>query len=368
VGHSDVQPSTRDLTPADEGVLERWLRGTASAADTSRAQALTHERPELAAFLRQLRAPQEEWARPSVEFAYSEFLAQRHVAERKSDGVTRLGILKYTPTRTLRWVRQNVAAAVAAAAVIASVIGVVQLASRPGNLSVASPRVYRTAAGERATVSLADGNHVVLAPNTTLTVRSQEVSLDGRAYFTVVPRSERAFMVRTGTVTTRVLGTAFDVDYDARTGITQVVVVDGRIRTGAQRQQRTLTAYMLARMTDSTTTVTKIPDPAPFVEWQTGRLHFRDTPVSEVLAAVERWYGITVRLTDSVVMRDHLTATIDVRHSRNGTLTTLASSLGVRLRMVADTAILGPRIPAAPTSGMPRRSIPQLDSPKEVGR
>ncbi|BCA62887.1 hypothetical protein HMP09_2121 [Sphingomonas sp. HMP9] len=80
-----------------------------------------------------------------------------------------------------------------------------------------STRMFATRAGERTTVTLADGSTVALNGATRLRVvfadgqRRAEL-LEGQAFFDVRHDSARPFVVRAGASETRVLGTAFDLD------------------------------------------------------------------------------------------------------------------------------------------------------------
>lgn len=348
-----------DLTPADEATLERWFHGDADATHDPRVAQLLDERPELIEFLRQLRAPRSvAEGRPSAAEGYAALTERRRTIE-KHPGQGRMMRQGAVWSRAAR---RSLGFFVAAGLVLTVTFGIRYTQTRP------RPQLrYTTTAAQCLTVRLPEGSRVVLAPNTSLTIAQDAIVLDGQAFFNVIPKTDRPFIVRTGTVVTRVLGTSFDVLYDRRAHTTRVVLVSGKVSTGARRSI-TLAANTMALVTDSSITSTTVVDPAPYVEWQTGRLAFHDAPVSDVLAAVERWYGVTVRVTDSAVIQQHLTATIDVRHSRDGTLATLASSLGVRLRVVADTVTLGPRVPGEPAPAAPRGAFQRFIHSTEVGR
>src|SRR5690606_18071558 len=90
-------------------------------------------------------------------------------------------------------------------------------------------REYRTAAGQRATVRLADGSTITLAPGTVVSVAAGAVTVSGEAFFVVAPTPARPFSVRTSTAHVRVLGTAFAVRHYASETSSRVVVEDGRV-------------------------------------------------------------------------------------------------------------------------------------------
>ena len=72
--------------------------------------------------------------------------------------------------------------------------------------------------GKRFDIVLSDGTHVFLNSGTSFTYpiefikgKSREVFLDGEAYFDVVKNSENPFIVNTGALSVRVLGTKFNL-------------------------------------------------------------------------------------------------------------------------------------------------------------
>jgi ferric-dicitrate binding protein FerR (iron transport regulator) len=183
--------------------------------------------------------------------------------------------------------------------------------------SVRPERIYQTAAGQRATVTLPDGSQIILAPRTRLAVdagfgaNARSVAVRGQAYFTVAPSSHAPFLVRTGTVTTRVLGTAFDVKQYADDPSVQVIVRTGKVVIQGPRTALLLTAGMMGRMTDSGGVASMVSDTDAYAGWTTGGLRFVNVPVPEMLRELGQWYGITFKLNDTTLARREVTITYD---------------------------------------------------------
>lgn len=100
---------------------------------------------------------------------------------------------------------------------------------------------YRTAAGERREVTLADGSVVALAPESAVAVRfgkaERLVTLDrGDAQFKVSKDVRRPFVVRAAQTRVRAVGTQFDVD--RREHGVAVRVVEGRVAVTQQPASR----------------------------------------------------------------------------------------------------------------------------------
>ncbi|MHB8813387.1 MAG: FecR family protein [Steroidobacteraceae bacterium] len=91
---------------------------------------------------------------------------------------------------------------------------------------------YATGIGEQRIVTLSDGSRVELNSRTLLRVRysarERDVNLiEGQALFRVAKNPQRPFIVRSGEIMIRAVGTQFDVDRTQ--GGTTVTVVEGRV-------------------------------------------------------------------------------------------------------------------------------------------
>jgi len=242
--------------------------------------------------------------------------------------------------------------------------------------SPSSSRVYATAAGERATLTLRDGTQIVLAPRTTLTVdgdygTTRRVTLNGEAYFTVVAKAPTPFVVLAGHTTTRVLGTSFDVTHYRGDSAVRIMVTSGRVQTQITgRPPVMLQSGMIGRMTDSTTTLTSGEDVVSRIGWSTGRLQLRDTPVSDLLGTLERWYGIRFQLADSSLGHERLNGQITCGTTAN-ILTKLRAMLGVTTTVTqkGDTTIVTLSARSSLSGNSPiRYEQKHFLSPTEIGR
>lgn len=232
-----------------------------------------------------------------------------------------------------------------------------------GRKRVASPsatsRTYATRSGMLATVELADGSRITLAPRTTLTIRStfgrvaHHVSLMGEAHFEIAPNAHTPFTVQTGRVTTRVLGTTFNVRRYPGDSAGQVVVLSGKVATkSASTLPVTLSAGMIAWFTDSVVTATAVV-PGTYTDWSQGQLVFRDESVPVVLATLKRWYGYDFRLADSALATWHISAEFPIGDTSK-MLQFVRHLLGVNLTFDDSVVTLHvPRDANAPT-GAPR--------------
>jgi len=168
-----------------------------------------------------------------------------------------------------------------------------------------------TGAGESATVTLNDGTVVRVAPESRITFpgqgRDREVSLEGRAYFSVTEDEGRPFLVHLPDGVVRVLGTRFEVA--AREDTVQVAVVEGHVQLSTRGQEVGLAAKQVARANGPTGSVEveEIEDVFEVVDWLGGFLAFESTPMGEVVDEFQRRFGIQVWIADSSLLDRQVT-------------------------------------------------------------
>lgn len=400
---SAAQPpvASEDLYSLDEGMLERYLLGTLRPNEIEAATQFFSD-PIQARVLRKFQewAEQVPAANPPSEadklanlwemicdqqtigsplYDIAAKRAGRLINENPKSGRGKAVLGK----QTLRTARQNEGifsgrtlrgASWLAGGLLAIPLAVVMMRSTaPSRFEMT--RTYKTHVGQQAIVTLGDGTRVTLAPQTSLTLtrfgtRSRTVALNGEAYFDVAQSSGVPFIVQSGRVMTRVLGTAFLVrHYDEDTHV-QVVVAHGKVHlAGAALPSAglTLTNGRAAVVSDSTVKLGTADDAISETGWLNGSLNFVKTPLPEVLATLSRWYGYRFRLSDSTLSHERITAALSTRSSA-AALANLEQLLSVNLTVVGDTVVLTPQT-KRPTSGTHRMRSYDLWTPtREVGR
>ncbi|MDB6169597.1 MAG: anti-FecI sigma factor, FecR [Verrucomicrobia bacterium] len=176
-----------------------------------------------------------------------------------------------------------------------------------------------TAVGGLHRLSLPDGSMVVLNTDSAVEVDytrdARRIRLTrGEAFFIVAKNPERPFWVSAGGVSVRAVGTAFNVRFNP--DAVEVLVKEGKVSVNPIAPAITRTPYTLATVlppaepqfvtagelakvqldvdpTHRSGPVQVIPIPALRVEsalaWQSRRLDFSDTPLSEVVAEFNRY-------------------------------------------------------------------------------
>jgi len=232
----------------------------------------------------------------------------------------------------------------AAAAAVLIAIGLAVRTPSAGR--AAAPREYATAVGARDSVLLTDGSRVILGPATRIVVNGRTVELtSGEAYFTVTHDEARPFTVRAGGAVIRDIGTEFSVHSD-RANEVRVVVREGSVQLARSADSVVLARGDVGELSAAGQVMASRGAATPDdLAWTTGRLVFRDAPISELGADLRRWYGVQLVVTDSTLLNRHFTGAFsDEAPAR--VLDVIALALGARADRRGDTVYIRPVAPS----------------------
>jgi ferric-dicitrate binding protein FerR (iron transport regulator) len=307
---------TAECTPAERVVVEAWI-----AADPRRRELVDG----LLAFRARLERQATDHPIDEMEAALMARIARERAPERTADS----GVLRFrgpamrasggTRVAIGRWPLDSGWSRVAAAAVVGGALALgYGLQMLHGHLSARHTawREYASAAGERNSVTLADGTQFTLGPESHLRVPvdfaagHRAVELDGEAFFAVVHDAAHPFSVRAGRVVTVDVGTSFDIRAYAGERAVRIGVAEGEVALMVSQDRRALVAGDLARVdTLGATTVSRGVDSDEFLAWTRGAMVFRGAPLADVMAELSRWYGVTFTAVDPALGDVRLTAT-----------------------------------------------------------
>jgi transmembrane sensor len=179
--------------------------------------------------------------------------------------------------------------------------------NKPGKPSL---QQYATARGERKTLILPDSTTVILNSSSMLTIsndfnkKTRSVALSGEGYFHVKHDASRPFIVTTGKLQTRVLGTQFNVHAYANEDNYKIAVVNGRVRVGENSSQgkvvplgKILTRnLMLTYSKKSNRHSIANANADRLSAWQRGEIYFEEASIPEIALTLSRAYNIDVQL------------------------------------------------------------------------
>jgi transmembrane sensor len=130
----------------------------------------------------------------------------------------------------------------------------------------------------------------------------------GEAAFAVAHNADRPFYVHAADTVVRVTGTRFGVRRDA--GQVRVTVESGsvEVRHGPwwNRDTARLTAGQTVRADTQGLAPVRRADAGALLAWRQGRVVFRDTPLSQAVAEINRYAPQAIQLSDASVGRERI--------------------------------------------------------------
>lgn len=180
-------------------------------------------------------------------------------------------------------------------------------------------RELNNAKGQRSKVVLPDGSTVYLGAASKLIFpeqfksNSRTVKLEGEAFFEVSRNPNQPFIVHTGTVQTRVLGTSFKIEAFRNQALI-VAVATGKVRVdqyeGTESQQLAIlnpgqtVSYDQGKVNNSRIS------PEEINSWKDARLSFHQQPLKEISGILERWYNVSISFENRIKEKEKITVTL----------------------------------------------------------
>lgn len=170
--------------------------------------------------------------------------------------------------------------------------------------------------GKTSKVRLADGTTVLMNPGSRMVFPSsfkgkeRVVELDGEALFNVRHDPSHPFIVKTTRLTTKVLGTKFNVS--AEKGIVpSVTLISGKVEvTDNQSKQKALLAPGQCVMLDKGGLTIAEVDVSQYEYRARGMFYFDDMTLENIMDCLSRWYGIKISITNKQIAKErfHISA------------------------------------------------------------
>ena len=220
-----------------------------------------------------------------------------------------------------------------AAAVLFTVAGAIWWANRqPEQAQLVDVQTYNQ---EKKQVTLPDSSHVWLNENSRLLYdprfEQRHVTLEGEAFFEVERMVERPFKITSGDATTTVLGTSFNVRAYAAEGKIEVTVKTGKVALAVTKSKQPpvfLTqgeTGIIDKKEGKAEVATHELENAD--AWKTQQLSFDDEKISQVIAALERYFDVTIEVSDPALLECPYTSSFE-KPDLDAILTVIGSTIG----------------------------------------
>jgi len=245
-------------------------------------------------------------------------------------------------------------AAAAAAVLVLGVGGV--LLYRGGQRAPVQPvhnKEIATRYGTRSYQELPDGSKLWLNAGSKVTYAEgrRELTLTGEAFFDIKHDPEHPFVIHTGKLDIKVLGTSFNVKAYPNDSTIETTLINGKVeidwpgggQEGVVLRPNEKVVIPVGKVQKNETMVERkivAPDTQykTVIEtsWVEDKLVFRNEAFSDVSRKLERWYNIHFSFEDKHYLQDRLTAYFKDQPIRN-VMDALQISLGFHYRIEGDT-------------------------------
>ena len=233
------------------------------------------------------------------------------------------------------------AAAIAAILIVA--VATVWVWNSVQTKTLPQKNIVSTKNGSKSKIELPDGTEVWLNVGSRVNYdenygkEKRELTLTGEAYFDVAHNDKMPFILHTGKMDIKVLGTAFNVKAYPGDGFTEASLIRGSIEvTFPDRPQEKL----ILKPSDKISILNKEPDsaqaaikvlpaahtdrPAIMVSsiqytpvdsaiietaWVNNNLIFRSKTFEELSRDIERWFNVTIEVSDTAILSKQFTGT-----------------------------------------------------------
>lgn len=241
-----------------------------------------------------------------------------------------------------------------AAAVTLIIVSLVVLMKNDAGINqplqeLAVTRVVHSGQQQAELVELPDGTKVILNKDSELTydsatfgVSTREVTLTGEAYFDVTHDAERRFVVKTGAVSTQVLGTAFNINaYPGQSEIT-VTVERGVVQVGAENQVygKIKPNEQIAVNTETKVAVQKNVIAAEVLQWMNNYITLADVSLEEAAGILSEKFNVRFKFENVALKKCRFAGSFEKNEELKEVLTIISIATGVKHNVEGDTVLL----------------------------
>ena len=166
---------------------------------------------------------------------------------------------------------------------------------------------YENSSAKILKISLPDGSMVWLQPKTQLSYNQsdrvyRQVNLKGEAFFDVKRDEARPFLIYSGKMTTKVLGTSFNVKAYPETEQFEVSVVTGKVSVMNESEKEVFVTpkqQVILENKSDILTINELPKNKTFY-WELASLTFDDTSMQEVVNNIENNFNVKINISSAL--------------------------------------------------------------------
>jgi len=173
---------------------------------------------------------------------------------------------------------------------------------------------YSTKPGVKSSLILSDGSKITLNAGTSIRYiqnfvgDTREIFLEGEAFFEVAHDTLKPFIVHTQDITTKALGTSFNIRANSSEKIA-ISLVNGKVEVKSQEVQEFIDFLTPGEQVNTFAKGNSWEkdafDQEVVIAWINQTIIFDETPIAEAIKILENWFGVTITLNN--FQEQHLT-------------------------------------------------------------
>lgn len=228
---------------------------------------------------------------------------------------------------------------VAAVVVLVSCAGIFLVEKFSSGRSASLFSDISTVAGERKTVKIKDGSVLILNAGSHIrigkdmsTSRAVEI-VDGEVYFDVKKDAERPFIVRSGQMVTRVLGTSFNVTAYSALSSMNVQVTGGKVSVLIPgKKLRYLNKDEQLIFSKARGEINVHPFNPATISWTVGRLFLDDVSFDDMAVLMRKNFGIAVLAANEKLRNNRYTTELNTSMKAREVVEVLAAVHNLKIK------------------------------------
>lgn len=209
-----------------------------------------------------------------------------------------------------------------------------------------------TPVGGQYELQLPDGTKVWLNAASSIrypisfTGKQRQVRITGEVYFEVAADPEKPFVVATGSLQIRVLGTQFNINAYGDEKTVKTTLLEGSVRVSSltgTHQSLVIAPGQQAELDSSgQITLVRQADTKEAVGWKNGLFVFHNDNLPEIMRQLVRWYDVDVEYADNEVPESHFSGAIYRKETIDKVLHMLELTGGAHFKIDGTKIIVSP--------------------------
>ena len=201
--------------------------------------------------------------------------------------------------------------------------------------------------GKKSQLTLEDGTKVWLnagsrmAFPTKFAGKKREVFLEGEAYFEVAHNQVQPFVVNTGEIAIKVLGTRFNLSAYKTDKLTETVLLEGKVTVselsalGFLKSETILSPNQKASYdrNNRSISVFDVTDADLAIAWTEGWFKFSQQSLNDVLNKLQRYYNVQFVFDSKFPTNDLISGKLDLKEAVGSVMIALADVAGIQYRI-----------------------------------